>query len=88
MDPTVEKMGAQLMLWARKISRLADKAHNAGGTARFEEIVRVDELKALHAIAQSKFDEFGRAQGARRADLKDELTSAWNELDLALKAPH
>ena len=45
----------------------------------------VDELKALHAIAQSRFDEFRAAGDAGRAPLKAGMESAWNELDAAFK---
>ena len=50
--------------------------------------MHIDELKALHAIAQAKLDEF-KAGGddRKRARLEAEMKSAWNELEAAFKKP-
>ena len=87
MEAAVEKMEAQLKLWSLKIDDLAAKTQRAGVQAGFDALMYIDELKALHAIAQSKFDEFRAAGDAERARLKAEMKSAWNELDAAFKNP-
>jgi hypothetical protein len=87
MEADVEEMGAQLKLWSTKIHGIAEQAQKAGARTRFEDLVHVDELKALHAIAQSKFDQFGAAGKPERARLRSELKRAWNELDAAFKDP-
>lgn len=87
MEAAVQKMEAQLKLWGMKIDQLAAKTQKAGARARFEDLMRIDELKALHAIAQLKLSEFTAvaAGDARRARLKAALKSAWSELDAAFK---
>ncbi len=87
MDAVVEKMEAQLKLCGLKIHRLAARTQQVGTRARFEDLMYIDELKALHAIAQSKFDEFGSAEYSERPRLKAAMKSAWNELDDAFKNP-
>ena len=85
MEAAVEKMEAQLKRWEVKIDNLAAKTQTAGVQAGFDALMYVDELKALHAIAQSKFDEFRKAGDTERRRLKTEMKSAWNELDAAFK---
>lgn len=58
MDRALERMDAQLMAWNMRIERLAAKTLQSGHRAGFEDIMHVDELKALHAVAQSKFGRF------------------------------
>ncbi|MBK9304635.1 MAG: hypothetical protein IPM94_12305 [bacterium] len=53
-----EKMESQLWDWRLRIDRLAIATHKAGCGAGFDATMRVDELKALHAIAQAKHHEF------------------------------
>jgi hypothetical protein len=87
MDAAVEKMEAQLKLWNLKIDHLAAKTQMVGVQARFDALMYVDELKALHAIAQSKLIEFKTTAvgDTRRARVKAEMTSAWNELESVFK---
>ncbi len=87
MGVALEKMEAQLNLWSLKIDDLASKTQVAGVQVGFDALIHVDELKALHAIAQSKLDEFRAAGDTERARLKAEMKSAWNELDAAFKNP-
>lgn len=93
MDAAVERMETQLRLWSSKIDHLAAKTQVAGVQTRFEALVRIDELKALHAIAQSKLIEFkaailaAAAGDTKRARLRAEMKKAWNELDDAFNGP-
>lgn len=85
MEAAVEKMEAQLKLWSVEIDSLAAKTQMPGVQAGFDALMQVDELKALHAIAQSRFDKFRAAGDAGRVHLKAEMDSACSELDAAFK---
>ena len=85
MDSTVVRVKAQLASWSLKIDDLAARTQIAGARARFDDLVYVDELKVLHAIAQSKFDAFRAAQGVERAGLRTEVDGACDELAAAFK---
>jgi hypothetical protein len=88
VETAVEKMEAQLSLWNSRIDNLADKTLKAGVQARFDALVYIDELKALHAIARAKLDEFKAGSAAERVRLKAGMKRAWNELDAAFKNPN
>jgi uncharacterized protein (UPF0335 family) len=49
--------------------------------------MHIDELKALHAIAQSKLEEFRTAQATERARLEAEIKTALEDLKAAFKNP-
>jgi hypothetical protein len=87
MDRTVKKMEAQLTQWRSKIDKLAARVPAAGGEPRFDALLHIDELKALHAIAQARFDEFKAAKDAERQRCQDVMNRAWNELEGAFKNP-
>jgi len=87
MEAAVEKMAAQLKRWSLKIESLAAHTQEADARARFEDLIYIDELKVLHAIAQSKLDEFTAAGAPERERLKADMKDAWNELGAALKRP-
>ena len=81
-------MEAQLKLWKRAIDDLTARAHATEVPPSFDFLISIDELRALHVIAQSKFDAFMAADHAQREPLADELTCAWDELAAALKNPN
>jgi hypothetical protein len=87
MEAPVEKLEAQLRLWSMKIDNLAAKTQMPGVQAGFDALMYIDELKALHAIALSKVDQFRAAGDTERVHLKVEMKSAWNELAAAFKNP-
>ena len=87
MEPAMEKMEAQLKRWSLRIDHLAAKTQVAGVHAGFDALIYVDELKALHAIALTKFNAFKAGEDTRRARLKAEMKSAWDDLDAAFKRP-
>ena len=82
-----DKMAAQLSRWSSKIDRLAEKHLVPGSRASLDNLMHLDELKALRAIAQSKFDEFRVSPEQDRAQLEVETKSAFSELDVALTNP-
>lgn len=85
MEVAVEKMEAQLRLWSVEIDNLVAKTQVPGVQVGFDALMHIDELKALHAIAQSKCDKLRAAGDAGRARLKAEMESACTELDAALR---
>lgn len=87
MEPALEKMDAQLKRWSLRIDHLAAKTQVLGVRAGFDAHIYVDELKALHAIALAKFNEFKAGEDTRRVRLKAEMKSAWDDLDAAFKRP-
>jgi hypothetical protein len=87
MDAALEKMETQLKLWSLKIDKLAARTQAAGVRAGFDAHTRIDELKALLAIAQSRLLEYKAAGGTERARLKAGFKSAWMELDTAFRQP-
>lgn len=87
MDATIEKMESQLQRWGLKIDRLAAKAQMAGGPVGFDTLLHIDELKALHAIAQAKLDELRAGPETQRARRKAELKRACDDLDAAFLKP-
>jgi hypothetical protein len=87
MEAAVERMEGHLRLWRLQIDELASRTQRLGAQPRFDSLMHVDELKALLAIAQSKFDAYRAAGEAERRQLKIELKRAWDELEAALKDP-
>ena len=87
MEPSMEEMEAQLEIWSLKIDKLVAKTQRAGVQARFEVLMYVDELKALHAIAQSKLSACKAVEDTRRTHLEGEMQSAWGDLVAAFKNP-
>jgi hypothetical protein len=85
MEPVLEQMEAQLKVWRLKIDRLAVKTD--GVQTSFDTLLHIDELKALHAIAQSKFIQFKAAGDPSRARLETEMTNAWKDLEATFKKP-
>ena len=85
MKAAVEEVEAKLKLWSIKIDDLAARAQVPGAHVGFDALMYIDELKALHAVAKSKFDEFRVTGDAGRARLKAEMESACTELDAAFK---
>lgn len=87
MDATVKMMEAQLGRWKAKIDNLAARAPVPSGQTRFDAQLYIDELKALHAIAQTRFDDFKAATAPERTRCEAEFRSAWHELDGAFRNP-
>lgn len=87
MDAAVERMEAQLTHWSTKIEKLASRVQKPGAPARFEDLIYIDELKGLLAIARSKLGEFKAAEHADRARLMGDLRAAWTELVAAFGEP-
>lgn len=87
MDTDVEKLETQLELWRLQIDGQVARTQVPGVQAGFDALMRIDELKALHAIARSKLDAFKAGEESRRARLIEEMRHAWSELDAAFRNP-
>jgi hypothetical protein len=85
MAESMQDRIAQLERWGLMIRELSDQVLGAGGMARFDDLLHVDELKALHAIVQTKFDAFRVATGPERAVLEIEVQDAWIDLAAAFE---
>jgi hypothetical protein len=85
MRTVEQRMEAQLRVCGLKIDAIAAKTLTPGVPTGFETLMRVDELKALYAIAISRFAAFRAAGDGTRERLEAEAMTAWNELDTALK---
>jgi hypothetical protein len=88
MDETVRKeLEAQLGSWGLKIDGLVAEVQVTNVRAAFEAHMHIDELKALHATAQSKFDALKAAGSRERPRLESARKIAWQELEAALGSP-
>jgi hypothetical protein len=87
MKLVAEQMETQLRLWGLKIDRLAAQTEIPGAQAGFDTLMHIDELKALHAIAEAKLLEFKGAGDGSRARLETEMTNAGKDLEAAFKKP-
>jgi hypothetical protein len=85
MAESIEDRIAQLERWSLRISELSDRMPHARAVVRFDDVLHLDELKVLHAIAQTKFDAFQAAAGPERAALEVEVQDVWAELAAAFE---
>lgn len=79
------RMRAQLMRWRKSIDLMEEKAHAPGRPVGFETLLHIDELKALHAVAQSRLDELAASVAMDRAPLELETKTAFSQLSAALE---
>jgi hypothetical protein len=86
MEAALGKMKSQLKLWSLEIDKLAAATQTPGVRTGFDDLMYVDELKALHVLAQTRFDQYRAAGDAERESLAIEMESAWNELVAAFNA--
>ena len=77
MQLVAEEMDMQLKRWRSKIDHLASITQKAG--ARHKDLMYVDELKVLHAVARSKFEDWAR--------LGAEVKIACSEMEAAFRKP-
>ena len=85
MEAAIPKMETQLRTWRSEIDRLARAVHGVGSDGEFDALLFIDELKALHAIACFKLDEYKAAEGEERRRLDSGLKGAWVDLGAALE---
>lgn len=85
MDHALQSMNAQLDVWAMKIEALTARYQEAGVMRRFDTVLYLDELRALHAVARCNLDAFRTAGGQERTDLEPGMKAAWDELAAAIR---
>ena len=85
MDQVDRVMGAKLQRSRARIDQLVAKELQTGASGTLDEVLHLDELKALHAIAESKVNEFRAAVGVGRVSLELEAMRAILALDAALE---
>jgi hypothetical protein len=76
---------AQLEHWGLRIRELSDQVPGARARVRFDDLLHLDELKALHAVARTKLDALRAATGPQRTALEVEVQEAWSELAAAFE---
>jgi hypothetical protein len=87
MDADVARMESQLTVWGATIDRLLERTLRPGIQISFENLNRIDVLKALHVIVTAKCVEYEAASEADRARIWGELTVIWSELAEAIRPP-
>lgn len=85
MAKSVQDRIAQLESWGLKIRELSERVLKSGDKVRFDDLHSLDELRALHAIAQAKLDALRADAGPKRSHLEAEVRNAWNELAAAFE---
>ena len=85
MEHDIGKMESQLEHWRLKIERLADEKQRAGSPGGYYTLMHIDEMKALHAVARTKLDEFKAGNDLNRARLMTGMMKSLDELGSALK---
>ena len=76
----VDKLKAQLDVWAAEIDKLEAKAKMAGADARMELDRQIKELKNNQDNAKAKIRELEDAGEDAWEDLKEGVEIAWNRL--------
>ena len=85
MKANVDKMEAQLKLWAAQIDGLAAQAEKTCPRAKIECRQGIDDLKARRAVAQAKVDEFKAAGSEKWEEYKAGIEHAWSDLEVAFR---
>ena len=86
MDPSAasaRKMEIQLKIWAGKIDAFSAAAQESNGWDRIDLRQRIDDLKVKRALVRANLDEFKAAGSDSRAGLRNDLESAWKDLETA-----
>lgn len=87
MEEAIAAMEAQLKKWSVKINALVARTQMAGVHPTFGALMYIDELKALHALAQLKLDEFLAEEDTDNTRARAELDDAWKDLVAAFSKP-
>ena len=85
LEANVEKMEAQLKLWAERIDGLAAaKTEKFGTKSKIEYQLSIDDLKIKRVMAQTKVDEFKAAGSEKWEEFKAGIERAWSDLETTL----
>ena len=81
-----KKLQAQLDEFAAEIKRLKERVDKAEADAEPWHQKQIDILQELHIKAMAKLDELDEAGDDAWEDLKESITTAWDEVAKALKS--
>jgi hypothetical protein len=87
MARTIQELTIQLDSWGRLIHEIAARSERAGVPVRFDDLMYLDELRALHVIAGARLDAYRFASDAEQESIGKEIDSIWSELERALGRP-
>lgn len=87
MTAEAREMARQLRFWGRKILELTEQTHGVGRRTPFEDLMRLDELRVLHVLAEARLDALHATTGAERKHLEAEIDIMCSELRSALGRP-
>lgn len=76
----VEKLKAQLDVWAADLDKLEARAKIAGADARVELERQIAELRKNQDVAKAKLQDIEDSSEDAWNDLKDSVENAWNRL--------
>jgi uncharacterized coiled-coil DUF342 family protein len=85
-DAYVQKLQAQMDIWAAKIDALRAKAHMAEADAKLELNKKIDELEAKQSHTKDKLAEIRDSGDDAWEDLKSGAERAWHDLGDAVKS--
>jgi chromosome segregation ATPase len=81
----IDKLKAQLDVWAAEIDKLEAKAKMAGADARIDLERRIKDLRSQQDSTQSRIAELENASEDAWEDLKEGVESAWNNFRKGLE---
>jgi hypothetical protein len=84
-DQNEGKMETQLAAWGTKLDGLVAAAQKQGAEAKAEYRAQLDDLKAKHQAARTRFDEFKKSGSEDLETFKTGIGNAWAELEIAFK---
>jgi hypothetical protein len=85
IQENVGKMETQLETWGTKLDELVAAAQKKGTETKAEYRAQLDDLKAKHKAARSKFNELKVAGGSALDTFTTGAGSAWTELENGFK---
>lgn len=85
-DAYIQKMQAQMDIWAAKIDALRARAHMADADAKIEMNKQIDKLESKQNHMKDKIAEMRNAGEGAWEDLKSGAERAWHDLGDAVKS--
>jgi hypothetical protein len=85
IQENVAKMEAQLETWGTKLDQLVTAAQKKGTETKAEYRAQLDDLKAKHQAARSKFKELKTTGGTALDAFTAGTGNAWTELENGFK---
>ena len=83
VEAHVGKMEAELKQWGERLDNLLSMADVAGTSAKGDYRKRLEDLSEKYLIAERKFGELKAAGSAKWDTYRDDIETAWSELEKA-----